>query len=74
MEDDIQKIKKKYKLSKVENEIMIIIFSILKEKTTFMLMTILEHFSTKEEDLVIDAIESLIEKRLILPVNIPSNL
>jgi hypothetical protein len=66
-EKDIQNIKKKYKLSKLQIQILNTVFSILSEKRTFRLMGILEKLSERNEDLIIDAIETLIEHKLILP-------
>jgi hypothetical protein len=68
-ERDIQIIKKKYKLSKLNSHVMEIIFSVLEQKRTFRLMDILEKTGGKNEDSIIDAIESLIEKKVILPYN-----
>ena len=65
-ERDLKSIKKKFKLSKMQIQIMSVIFSILKEKRTFRLMDIMEELSEKDEDLIIDAIEMLIENKLIL--------
>ena len=66
-EKDIQHIKKKCKLSKIQLQIMNTVFSLLSERRTFRLMDILEKLSEKNEDLIIDAIETLIEYKIILP-------
>jgi hypothetical protein len=64
---DIPILKKKYKLSKIQVQFMNIVFSSLSEKRTFRLMDIMENLSEKNEDIVIDAIETLIEHKLIYP-------
>ncbi|MFX1279287.1 MAG: hypothetical protein ACFFA3_07710 [Promethearchaeota archaeon] len=64
---DLQNIKKKYRLSKIQVHILEKIFLILEEKRTFRLMDIIEEFRDKNEDLIIDGLEKLIEQRLILP-------
>ena len=66
-ENDIPNLKKKFKLSKLQIQILNVVFCILSEKRTFRLMDILEKLSEKNEDLIIDAIETLIEYKLILP-------
>ena len=66
-ERDIQTFKKEFKLSKIQVQIMVTVFSILKEKMSFRLMNIIEKLSERDENSIIDAIESLIEKKLILP-------
>jgi hypothetical protein len=66
-ENDLSSIKKKYKLSKLQFQIMITIFSLLKEKRSFRLLDILEKLSDKNEDSIIDAIETSLENRLIIP-------
>ncbi|MFW9940598.1 MAG: hypothetical protein ACFFFT_06125 [Candidatus Thorarchaeota archaeon] len=66
-EKDIESIKKKYKLTKIQLQIMHNIFSVLSEKRTFRLMDIIEKFDDKNEDLIIDAMETLIDYKLIIP-------
>ena len=66
-EKDVQNLKKKHKLSKIQVQIMNAVLSILSERRTFRLMDVLEELNEKNEDLVIDAIETLIEHKLILP-------
>ncbi|MFX1574770.1 MAG: hypothetical protein ACFFB0_18700 [Promethearchaeota archaeon] len=66
-EGDIQDIKRKFKLSKLQVQVMNIIFSLLKENRIFRLMDVMEKFSEKDEDLIFDTIETLIEYKLILP-------
>jgi len=70
---DIPNLRKNYKLSKSELMVLEKIVSIQKESSSFMLMNIIEELYFKEEDLVINAIESLIEKKLIVPINDPIN-
>lgn len=67
---DLQNIKRKHRLSKIQVHILEKIFMILKEKRTFRLMNILEELSDKNEDLLIDGLEKLIEQKLILPYGI----
>ncbi|NHJ19494.1 MAG: hypothetical protein EAX91_01030 [Candidatus Lokiarchaeota archaeon] len=67
-ESELMKYKKKLNLSKFEFQIMNIIFMILKEKSHFKLMDILERETDKDEDQIISALESLIEFKLIRPI------
>ena len=66
-ESELLSYKKKLDLSKLEFQIMSIIFSILKEKSYFKLMDILEWGTYQNEDNIIHALESLIESKLIKP-------
>jgi len=66
-ESELLKYKKKLKLSKIEFQIMNILFLILKEKSHFKLMDILERKTDRNEDEIINALESLIELKLIKP-------
>lgn len=65
---ELLKYKKKLNLSKVEFQIMNTIFMILKEKSYFKLMDIIERDTDKNEDEIINALESLIEFKLIKPI------
>ena len=67
-ESELMKYKKKLNLSKFEFQIMNTIFMILKEKSHFKLMDILEREIDKNEDQIISALESLIEFKLIRPI------
>ena len=67
---DLQNIKRKHRLSKIQVHILEKIFMILKERRTFRLMNIIEELSDKNEDLIIDGLEKLIEQKLILPYGI----
>ncbi|GAG60006.1 unnamed protein product, partial [marine sediment metagenome] len=67
-ESELPKYKKKLNLSKFEFQIMNTIFLILKEKSHFKLMDILEREIEKNEDEIINALESLIEFKLIKPI------
>ena len=67
-ESELLKYKKKMNLSKFEFQIMNTIFLILKEKSHFKLMDILEMETDKNEDEIINALESLIEFKLISPI------
>jgi hypothetical protein len=66
---DLQNIKRKNKLSKIQVHILEKIFVNLEERRTFRLMNIIEEFSDKNEDIVIDGIEKLIEQNIIHPYN-----
>jgi len=67
-ESELLKYKKKLNLSKFEFHIMNTIFLLLKEKSHFKLMDILERETDKNEDEIINATESLIEFKLISPI------
>ncbi len=67
-ESELLKYKKKLNLSKFEFQIMNAIFMILKEKSHFKLMDILERETDKNEDEIINALESLMEFKLIKPI------
>ena len=67
-ESELLKYKKKLNLSKFEFQIMNVAFTILKEQSHFKLMDILERETDKNEDEIINALESLIELRLISPI------
>jgi len=67
-ESELLKYKKKLNLSKFEFHIMNTIFLLLKEKSHFKLMDILEKETDKDEDAIINATESLIEFKLISPI------
>jgi hypothetical protein len=67
-ESEVLKYKKKLNLSKFEFHIMNTIFLLLKEKSHFRLMDILEKETSKDEDEIINATESLIEFKLISPI------
>jgi hypothetical protein len=67
-ESELLTYKKKLNLSKFEFQVMHIVFLILKEKSHFKLMDILERETDKNEDEIINALESLIEFKLISPI------
>ena len=67
-ESELLKYKKKLNLSKFEIHIMNTIFLLLKEKSHFKLMDILEKETDKNEDAIINATESLIDFKLISPI------
>ncbi|MFX1315986.1 MAG: hypothetical protein ACFE9T_08990, partial [Promethearchaeota archaeon] len=66
---DIQKIKNKYKLDNYEYRVLKNIYSIMKEDRTFKILTVVENVNEKNEDPIINAIEALLEKKLIEPLN-----
>ncbi|MFX1322384.1 MAG: hypothetical protein ACFFAQ_12155 [Promethearchaeota archaeon] len=65
---NIQKVKNQFKLNKYEYRILKIVYSISKENSYIKLMNLLEKVSGKNEELIIDALESLIKHKLIYPV------
>ncbi|MFX0074631.1 MAG: hypothetical protein ACFE96_04270 [Candidatus Hermodarchaeota archaeon] len=67
-ESELMKYKKKLNLSKFEFQIMNTIFVILNENSHFKLMDILEREVDRNEDEIINALESLIELKLIQPI------
>lgn len=67
-ESELLKIKKKLNLSKFEFQVMETVFAILNETSYFKLMDILERETDKNEDQIINALESLIELKLINPI------
>jgi hypothetical protein len=67
-ESELPKYRKKLGLSKSEIHLLNLIFSILKEKSNFKLMDIIERETTNNEDDDISALESLIEAKLIKPI------
>ena len=67
-ESELPKYKKKLNLSNFEFHIMNTIFLLLKEKSHFKLMDIIERETDKNEDKIINALESLIEFKLISPI------
>ena len=66
---DLQKVKSKFRLNKILVKILNTIFTILNGKSSFKLMDIIEQFNQKNEDLIIDALESLIEQEIIIPID-----
>ena len=58
---------KEKKLSRLENRIINIISSLLKYDNKFKLETVLNEVNEENKDLVIEAIESLIELKIIIP-------
>ncbi|MFW9972970.1 MAG: hypothetical protein ACFFDF_22485, partial [Candidatus Odinarchaeota archaeon] len=66
---DLENVKKEFKLSRIEYSILNEILSISEENHTFKLMSLLNKMSSKSEDLVIDAIEILINNKLLIPAD-----
>ncbi|MFW9820078.1 MAG: hypothetical protein ACFFE5_10765, partial [Candidatus Thorarchaeota archaeon] len=64
-----KKICKTHELSSMEKRVLKIIDSILKDETSFYLDKIIELAVEQNENLIIDALESLIKKELILPTD-----
>jgi len=63
----IAKLRKEGELNSMETRILNVIYSIVKSKREFYLDTILEIIHEKNRDLVIDGIETLIQKKVIIP-------
>ena len=64
---DQMKLPKERKFTKLETRIINNIISILKDKNKFEIDTLINLVSEENKDLVIDAIESLIELKIIIP-------
>jgi len=62
----IAKVKKENELNVMENRVLNTIYSIIKEKEDFYLHDVIEMVEEKNKDFVIEAIESLIEKKIII--------
>ncbi|MBY8988276.1 MAG: hypothetical protein KGD61_07470 [Candidatus Lokiarchaeota archaeon] len=65
--EQISKVRKEGDLNSMETRILNTIYSISKGKQEFYLNTIFELIHEKNEDIVIDAIETLIKKQVIIP-------
>jgi len=65
--DFIAKIRKEDELNSMETRILNVIYSIAKSKQEFYLETVFELIHEKNRDTVIDGIETLIKKQLIIP-------
>jgi len=65
----IAKLRKESELNSMEKRILNVIYSIAKSKQDFHLDTIFEVVHEKNQDLIIDAIETLINKQIIIPSN-----
>ncbi|MFX1324616.1 MAG: hypothetical protein ACFE8N_06655 [Promethearchaeota archaeon] len=65
---DLENIKKEYRLSRNNLKVLDEIFILAKEEKIFKLFTLLERLSDKNEDLIIDSIQSLIENKLVIPI------
>jgi hypothetical protein len=63
----IAKLRKEGDLNSMETRILNVIYSIAKSKKEFYLETIFEVVHEKNQDLIIDAIETLISKKIIIP-------
>ena len=63
----IAKIRKESELNSMETRILNVIYSIAKSKQEFYLETVFELIHEKNRDTVIDGIETLIKKQLIIP-------
>jgi hypothetical protein len=69
LQSDLQKLKKELNLHRREYKIMNDIYTISEENRIFKIMNLLEKMTGKNEDIMIDAIEGLINHKLIIPVN-----
>ncbi len=65
----IARLRKESELNSMETRILNVIYSIAKNKQEFHLETIFEVVHEKNQDLIIDAIETLINKQIIIPSN-----
>ncbi|MBY9016784.1 MAG: hypothetical protein KGD68_13930, partial [Candidatus Lokiarchaeota archaeon] len=65
----IAKLRKESELSSMETRILNVIYSIAKSKKEFHLDTIFEVIHEKNQDLIIEAIETLINKQIIMSSN-----
>lgn len=65
--DFIARIRKEGDLSSMEIRILNVVYSIAKSKQEFKLETIFELIYEKNKDVVIDGIETLIQKKVIIP-------
>jgi hypothetical protein len=63
------KTQKSRDLTSLELRVLNVLASYIKNKKDFLLVSILEMVSEKNKDLVIEAIERLIQKRLIIPIS-----
>jgi hypothetical protein len=66
---DLQRIRREFNVSKQEYRMINDIFKFSQEEGIFKLMALLEKMSNKDEDMIIDAIEALINNKLIIPAN-----
>ncbi|MFX0083286.1 MAG: hypothetical protein ACFE94_16190 [Candidatus Hodarchaeota archaeon] len=67
--NDLEKLKKEYRLSRSDLKVLNEIFIISEEEKIFKLITLVERLSDRNEDLIIDSIEILISNNLIIPVD-----
>jgi hypothetical protein len=65
--EDIAKIKKEMELNSMETRILNVIYSMVKSKKNFYLEHILDAVHEQNKDKIIDAFESLIVRKLIIP-------
>jgi hypothetical protein len=68
LEKDIESIKKKHHLNHLQYRVLNNIFLILSRNNSFKLLDVIKKMSRNNENLIIDAIESLIEKKIIVPI------
>ena len=66
---DLESVKKDAKLSRSELKVLNELILISEEEKIFKLTTLLEKLSDKSEDLVIDSIEALMKKNLVVPAD-----
>jgi len=53
----------------METRILNVVYSIAKNKKEFYLKTIFDVIHEKNQDLIIDAIETLLDKQIFIPAN-----
>lgn len=66
---DLQRIRKESNISKKEYRMINTLFQFSHDNGIFKLMTLFEKISHKNEDIIIDTIEALINHKLIIPIN-----
>ncbi|GAH09263.1 unnamed protein product, partial [marine sediment metagenome] len=65
----IARLRKESELNSMETRILNVVFSIAKNKKEFYLKTIFDVIHEKNQDLIIDAIETLLSKQIFIPAN-----
>jgi len=65
----IAKLRKESELNSMETRLLNVMYSITKSKAEFYLERIFEVVHEKNQDLIIDAIETLLDKQIIIPSN-----
>jgi hypothetical protein len=66
---DLEYIKKEFELSRTSFKILCEILSLSEKEHIFKLMSLLNKLSNKNKDLIIDTIDLLIQKKILIPAN-----